>query len=199
MCLPAPARNIEIVFPDFLLNFNQQFSGKLVPSIEEQMLLAIDLATKNVKSKSGGPFASLIVEIETNRILCAAVNLVVEQSQSWLHGERLAFALGQKTIDNFSFPKGKFRLVSSAQMCIGCWAESLSSGISEIVVAATAEDVETHTPFKEGLLPGDWLEQLSNQGIKHTSNVCREESLEPLRLYGKSGEAYYDAGSRKEN
>ena len=160
------------------------------------MELSIALATQNVETSSGGPFASLIVEIASNKILCAAVNLVVEQNQSWLHGERLAFSLGQKTLGTYNFPKGQYRLVSSAQMCIACWAESLGTGIAEIVVSATADDIEALTPFKEGILPETWREQLNCQGIKLIENVCREKGKLPLKKYGKTGPAYFDAGSK---
>ena len=76
MSFPLPSEKIEVNLPEFLVEFNEENSGLEIGSIEEQMLQAIDLATRNVKLGSGGPFAALIVEASTNRLLSAAVNPV---------------------------------------------------------------------------------------------------------------------------
>ena len=114
--------------------------------------------------------------------------------RAWAHGERVALALAQKTLKSFILPKN-YRLVTTAAMCIGCWAESLGSGISQVVAGARASDVEALTPFKEGKLPESWVQQMRVNGIDYYSDILREEALAPLERYGKNGIAYYDAGS----
>ncbi len=102
--------------------------------------------------------------------------------------------LGEKTIGEFVFPPDAFELFSTAQMCIHCWALSLSSGLAKVTVAARGEDVERFTPFREGPLPSNWVELLASQGIQHVPDLLREESWVPLQQYG--GVNYFDAGKQ---
>ncbi|MCB0324791.1 MAG: hypothetical protein KDD69_14510 [Bdellovibrionales bacterium] len=186
---------IRIRLPQSIVSFNERYAGSVVEGVEQQMRLCIQSAVAHIQSPGCGPFWAMIVERETDRILCGAGNFVVGGKQSWMHGERLAFSLGQTVVNNFVFPYGRYRLVTTAAMCIACYGESLTSGIAEIVAAARGEDVERETPFKEGRLPQDWQGELKRRGILYRPDVLRDESLVPLRQYSTSGGiSYFNAG-----
>lgn len=186
--------SLSTEFPDHIVQANRTLSGAVFESDEELMAKLIELNLEHIGVKGCGPFFAAIREIATRKVLCVCGNLVVFCGQHRLHGEVAAMDLGEQTLGEFVYPKDAFEMFSTAQMCIHCWALSLSSGLAKVTVAARGEDVERLTEFREGPLPSNWVELLKQQGIEHTSDLLREESWEPLRRY--SGVNYFDAGKQ---
>ena len=69
---------------------------------EERMRLAIALARANVECGTGGPFAALVVESATGRLVSVGMNSVVRLTNCTLHGEMVAFMMAQRRLGSFT-------------------------------------------------------------------------------------------------
>jgi tRNA(Arg) A34 adenosine deaminase TadA len=171
--------------PEWLqLAISQAAIPERISSIEAGMELAINLACKNVSESTGGPFGAVVAETETGRIVSVAVNSVVEQNSSLLHGEIFALMLAQQQVKSFSLGEPtKHMLFTSAQPCIQCFGSLFWTGLDVLICGATTADVEEFTGFKEGPLPGEWKLDLEEAGITVFQNIMREKALVPLQNY----------------
>ena len=161
--------------------------GRIPESIDSKeagMELAISLACQNVSANTGGPFGAVVAETETGKIVSVAVNSVVEQNSSLLHGEIFALMLAQQHVKSFSLGEPtKHMLLTSAQPCIQCFGSLFWTGLDVLVCGATTADVEELTGFREGPLPGEWRLDLEDAGITVFEHVLRERALAPLQNY----------------
>lgn len=166
-----------------------------------RMQWAIELAHRNVAEKTGGPFAAIIVEETTGQCVAAGVNLVVSTGLSIAHAEAMAIMLAQlraKTFDLAGNPQQRHTLYATGQPCIMCFGILWWSGITKLVCGARGEDVESITSFREGPLPANWPDLLSERPavpIEVVRDVERDAACEVLRAYIASGQPVYNPGS----
>ena len=82
------------------------------------------------------------------------------------------------------------RLIGVAQPCAMCYGALVWAGVDELLIAATADDVQTLAGFDEGPLPADWTGELERRGIAVHQGLMREHARDVLRDYGESGVVY---------
>lgn len=177
------------------------------PGDEAKVALAIDLARRNVRARSGGPFGAAIFG-PGDRIIAVGVNRVLPQSCSLAHAETMAFALAQQRAQRARLNRldqdtlhggaqevgiavGPITLATSAQPCCQCFGASIWAGIDRMLIGARSEDVEALTEFDEGPLPADWVGELQRRDIEVVRDILREDACAVLRDYGQAGGGQY--------
>lgn len=97
---------------------------------------AIELATRNVTSGKGGPFAALIVR--DGKVVAEGVNLVTETNDPTAHGEITAIRNACKALNAFSL--AGCELYTSCEPCPMCLSASHWARLDAIFYGASAED-----------------------------------------------------------
>jgi len=192
--------NVTLTLPDWI---DSEVGDALVCSTDdEQMELAVRLAERNVAERTGGPFGAAVFEIEGGALAAVGVNRVVPLSCSVAHAEAMAIMLAQQTFQTYDLAASDLpplRLVTSAQPCLQCFGMIWWSGVREVLIGATAEDVERLTGFSEGALPEEWVKRFANRvgfpAVRVTEGLLRERALEPLIEYRKRNGAIYSPSS----
>ncbi len=166
--------------------------GRLYPTDEEQVLLAIELSRMNVEQNSGGPFGAAVFTAE-GRLISIGVNRVIQQSCSAAHAELMAYMTAQQRLQQFRLNANgeKITLATSAQPCCQCYGATVWAGIDRLLIGARSEDVESLTGFDEGPLPADWVGELNRRGIEVRQDICREAARSALARYRElEGQVY---------
>jgi tRNA(Arg) A34 adenosine deaminase TadA len=159
---------------------------------EERMALVHRLAARNFREKTGGPFAALVVESETGRLVSAGVNVVLASGLSSAHAEVVALSLAQVRVGGWDLGAEGApdrELVVNWRPCAQCYGATLWSGVRRLVVAGEGTELEQLTKFDEGPVREDWAEQFEQRGISVTKDVLRDEALAVFADYGRSIEA----------
>jgi tRNA(Arg) A34 adenosine deaminase TadA len=188
--------SVAISLPGWLTDDIQK--GRIperLPTVEDQMVLAIDLALRNAKEKTGGPFGTVIFETATGIIKGVGVNQVVPLSNPLLHGETVAIAMATAAVKNFNLGAEGLphhTLVTSAQPCVMCCGATLWSGVRTLVTGASGQDVERLTGFDEGPIHPDWSDELRLRGVQVNQGVLREQACGVLEWYAKNGGIIYN-------
>ena len=177
-------------------------AGGRFPTAEDRMDLAIRLAERSVSEDAGAPFGAAVFEVESGALVAPGVSLVMRQNCSPAHGETLAIMGAQQALGTFDLGANGFpllELVTSAQPCIQCFGNVWWSGLKRVVMAASADDVERLTGFREGPLPPEWDARLADRAplpaVEVVQGVQRERACTVLRRYGEIGGFIYNAGS----
>lgn len=97
---------------------------------------AIALATRNVSSGNGGPFAALIVR--NGKVIADGVNIVTATNDPTAHGEVTAIRNACKALNTFSL--AGCELYTSCEPCPMCLAASHWARLDAVFYAASAED-----------------------------------------------------------
>jgi tRNA(Arg) A34 adenosine deaminase TadA len=97
---------------------------------------AIALATRNVTSGSGGPFAALIVR--EGEVIAEGVNMVTATNDPTAHGEVTAVRNACKALNTFSL--AGCELYTSCEPCPMCLAASHWARLDAVFYGASAED-----------------------------------------------------------
>ncbi len=97
---------------------------------------AIALATSNVTSGKGGPFAALIVR--EGKVIAEGVNVVVTTNDPTAHGEITAIRNACKALNTFSL--AGCQLYTSCEPCPMCLAASYWARLDAVFYGAAAED-----------------------------------------------------------
>ncbi len=170
--------------------------GKLYPSDEDKVGLAIELSRRNIEAGSGGPFGAAVFDAG-GRLLGVGVNRVVPQTCSVAHAEMLALMCAQQRTQQFRLndPAGGLpapvTLATSAQPCCMCYGASFWAGIDVLLIGARADDVMSLTEFDEGPLPADWIGELERRGIAVRRDVRRDAACAVLQAYSQRGGTAY--------
>jgi hypothetical protein len=69
-----------------------------LPSVDARMAAVIEFACRNVRERSGGPFASGIFERDAGRLVVIGVNRVEASRCSSAHAEVMAFSIAQRIL-----------------------------------------------------------------------------------------------------
>jgi len=165
---------------------------------DQRMRLAIALSAQNVAWGTGGPFAAVVYEVDTHRIVSAGVNVVVPQGASLAHGEVVALLLAQEALGTHDLGRRdlpRLELATTSQPCIQCYGALIWSGVRRVLVGARGSDVESLVGFDEGPVPADWVGQWALRGIEAQTDVLRDEACQVLRAYKESGAPVYNSDS----
>ena len=157
-----------------------------VPSREDRMRLVHRLADRNWREGNGGPFAALVAERESGRIVSVGVNVVLSSGVSSAHAEVVALGLAQIATGSWDLGGDGMpthELVVNWRPCIQCYGATMWSGVRGLVVAGAGPELEEITTFDEGPLGADWAEQFEARGIKVAQDVLRDEALAVFRSY----------------
>lgn len=159
---------------------------EVVPELDERMRLVHRLADRNWREGNGGPFAALVAESETGRIVSVGVNVVLGSGVSSGHAEVVALGLAQTrsgTWDLGGAGMPAHELVVNWRPCIQCYGATMWSGVRSLVVAGEGPELEEITTFDEGPLGDDWAEQFERRRIRVVKDVLRDEALGVFRAY----------------
>ncbi|MDC2959895.1 nucleoside deaminase [Streptomyces sp. NPDC001260] len=164
----------------------------VVPGREERMRLVHRLADRNWRAGDGGPFAALVAERDTGRIVSVGVNVVLASGVSSAHAEVLALGLAQRATGSWDLGGEGLpahELVVNWRPCVQCYGATLWSGVRGLVIAGAGPELEELTTFDEGPLRTDWAEQFEERGIEVVGDVLREEALTVFRAYREAVDA----------
>ncbi|MFF4117470.1 nucleoside deaminase [Streptomyces sp. NPDC001714] len=163
-----------------------------VPDRADRMRLVHRLADRNWREGNGGPFAALVAERDTGRIVSVGVNVVLASGVSSAHAEVVALGLAQTATGGWDLGgQGlpSHELVVNWRPCVQCYGAALWSGVRGLVVAGQGPELEEITTFDEGPLGADWAEQFESRGIKVEQDVLRDEALIVFRAYREAVDA----------
>lgn len=157
----------------------------------ERMALCCRLARRNVREGTGGPFAAIVVDEASGRLVAAGVNLVLSSGLSSSHAEVVALGLAQTALGRWDLGASGARhtLYVNWRPCVQCYGAVLWSGVTRLVIAGDGPELEALTGFDEGPMPGDWSAEFATRGIRVESGVLRDEALAVFREYGALVEA----------
>jgi len=184
-----------VALPTWIDDFVASWPGSFDTEVD-RMRLAVALSSENVVRGTGGPFAAVVFEIDSHRLVAAGVNVVVPQGTSLAHGEITALLMAQEVLGSHDLGQRGFPLLEMAttsQPCIQCYGALIWSGIRRVLVGARGSDVETLVGFDEGPVPQDWVGQWALRGIEARVDVLREEACEVLKAYRASGAPVYNS------
>ena len=150
------------------------------------------LADRNWREGNGGPFAALVAERDTGRIVSVGVNVVLGSGVSSAHAEVVALGLAQTGVGGWDLGAAGLpahELVVNWRPCIQCYGATMWSGVRSLVVAGQGPELEEITTFDEGPLGADWAEQFEARGIEVVSDVLRDEALKVFHSYRQAVDA----------
>jgi len=159
---------------------------------EDRMRLVHRLADRNWREGNGGPFAALVAERDTGRIVSVGVNVVLGSGVSSAHAEVVALGLAQTGIGGWDLGAAGLpahELVVNWRPCIQCYGATMWSGVRSLVVAGEGSELEEITTFDEGPLGADWAVQFEARGIEVVSDVLRDDALTVFRAYREAVDA----------
>jgi len=192
MNIDTLATSYSIELPDWIADELADVPDAL-GSYEERMRLVHRLAARNFREGSGGPFAAIVVESATGRIVSVGVNVVLKSGVSSAHAEVTALGLAQTRIGSWDLGgegQPAHELVVNWRPCVQCYGATLWSGVRTLVVAGDGPELEEITTFDEGPMREDWAPQFEARGIAVVQDVTRDEALQVFRDYRE----HVDAG-----
>ena len=179
--------------PGWLAGFTDW--SRLLATDEDRMRLAIAMARENVARGTGGPFAALVVERDSGRVVSAGTNSVVRLNNSVLHAEVVACMVAQQRLGRWSLAvpgQPVHDLVTTCEPCAMCLGAALWSGARRIVCGADREDA-LRLGFEEGpVFPESWR-YVEARGLTATRHVLRDQARAVLEEYAGSGGLIYNA------
>ncbi|MGY6019006.1 nucleoside deaminase [Streptomyces spinosirectus] len=198
------AREFRVALPAWI---DDELAG--VPAVvagrEERMRLVHRLADRNWREGDGGPFAALVAERDSGRIVSVGVNVVLSSGVSNAHAEVVALSLAQTATGSWDLGAGGLpahELVVNWRPCIQCYGATMWSGVQGLVVAGEGPELEELTTFDEGPVGSDWAGQFETRGIEVVGDVLRDEALTVFRAYREAVDAgevtVYNARGRAE-
>ena len=162
---------------------------------EERMAVAVELARRNVRRETGGPFGAAVFDRDRGTLVAAGVNLVVRERCSVLHAEMVALMLAQRSLETHDLAAPglpECELVTSAEPCAMCFGAVPWSGVTRLVCGARSSDAR-QVGFDEGEKPSDWTAALERRGVEVLRDVRRNEARSVLRAYAEGGGPIYNS------
>lgn len=163
-----------------------------LPDVEDRMRLVHRLADRNWREGNGGPFAALVAERRTGRIVSVGVNVVLASGISSGHAEVMALGVAQRAVGRWNLGAGdlpEHELVVNWRPCVQCYGATLWSGVRSLVVAGSGPELERITTFDEGPMREDWSGQFQTRGIQVVDGVLRDEAIEVFSAYRRAIDA----------
>jgi tRNA(Arg) A34 adenosine deaminase TadA len=154
--------------------------------VEQRMRVVHALAERNWREGNGGPFAAMVVESDSGRVVSVGVNVVLASGVSSAHAEVTALALAQRTAGGWDLGgegRPDHELVVNWRPCVQCYGAVLWSGVRRLVIAGSGPELEQLTGFDEGPMREDWADQFQARGIEVHDGVLRAEALATFTGY----------------
>ncbi|MDY0829522.1 nucleoside deaminase [Microbacterium sp. BG28] len=188
------ASSISASLPAWLLSELESLP-EVLPTAEERMDLVNALADRNWREGSGGPFAAIVVEAGSGRLVSAGVNVVLASGLTSMHAEVTTLSLAQTALGRWDLGAdgAELELVVNWRPCVMCYGATMWSGVRSLVVAGEGPLLEQLTGFDEGPVVDDWAEQFERRGIRVTIGIRHDEAVEVYRAYGASDSVVYNA------
>ncbi|MFI9168773.1 nucleoside deaminase [Streptomyces lincolnensis] len=182
------AREYHVALPAWI---DDELAGTpgVLPDRDDRMRLVHRLADRNWREGDGGPFAALVAERASGRIVSVGVNVVLTSGVSSAHAEVVALGLAQTALGGWDLGGEGLpdhELVVNWRPCVQCYGATMWSGVRGLVVAGEGPELEEITTFDEGPLGADWAEQFEARGIDVVHDVLRDEALAVFRAYRKA-------------
>lgn len=171
------------------------------PGAEDKMSLVIDLASRNVAERHGGPFGAAVFDATTHHLVGPGVNLVIPAQNPTAHAEIVAMGISGARLGQYDLGANGARptcLVTSTEPCAMCLGATPWSGVSTLIVGARDQDARA-IGFDEGSKPDDWVTSLESRGISVQLDVLREQAADVLRRYMSTGGEIYNAIDSEES
>jgi tRNA(Arg) A34 adenosine deaminase TadA len=165
---------------------------EILPTDDDRIRLTNRLADRNHRENTGGPFAALVVESATGRLVSAGVNVVLASKLSSTHAEVTALSLAQIRLDAWDLggpDLPDLELVVNWRPCVMCYGATMWSGVRRLLIAGDGPELEKLTGFDEGPMVADWAAQFAARGIEVVLSPLREEAIEVFRAYGERDDA----------
>ena len=182
---------VHVDYPDWVNSVVDW--GRVYPTDEDRMRLAIAVAGENVERGTGGPFGAAIFEA-SGRLVAVGMNSVVRLNNCALHGEMMAFMMAQARVASFTLRAPQLpvhELFTSCEPCAMCLGGTLWSGVQRVVFGATREDA-LRLNFEEGPVFPESYRYLEERGIRIVRNVLRDEARAVLEMYRAKGGKIYN-------
>ncbi|WP_438853513.1 nucleoside deaminase [Agromyces sp. M3QZ16-3] len=191
----TPTSSFSAALPEWLVAELPRIAAEPLPDDDARMALAIELADRNWREGSGGPFGALVVDAASGEVVSAGVNLVLSSGLSSLHAEVTAISLAQRRLGRWDLGAGgaELELVVNWATCVMCYGATMWSGVRRLVLAGDGEECERLTGFDEGPMPTDWKGEFERRGIRVHSGVRRDDAIEVFRAFGASDAVVYNA------
>lgn len=188
------ASSLSASLPSWLLDELDTLPAVLATA-EERMDLVNALADRNWREGSGGPFAAIVVESATGRLVSAGVNVVLASGLTSMHAEVTTLSLAQTALGRWDLGAdgADLELVVNWRPCVMCYGATMWSGVRSLVVAGEGPLLEELTGFDEGPVVDDWAAQFERRGIRVTIGIRHDEAVEVYRAYGASDSVVYNA------
>jgi len=168
--------------------------GYTAPTQGDRMEFVIDLALRNVRAETGGPFAAAVFESESGKLVAPGVNRVVPTAVSFAHAEIMAIGGANTVTGDFDLGgpgQPPMELVASTEPCALCLGAIVWSGVRSVVTGARDADARS-IGFDEGPKVEDWVGALEMRGIAVATDVSRRASVAVLQAYVASGQIIYN-------
>ena len=192
--------SFSAALPDWLVDELPRLGALELPDDESRAELAIELADRNWRAGNGGPFAALVVDAASGRLVSAGVNIVLSSGLSSTHAEVTALSLAQTRLGRWDLGAdgAELELVVNWATCVMCYGATMWSGVRRLVLAGHGHECQQLTGFDEGPMPDDWIGEFERRGIRVHSGVRRADSIEVFRAFGASDAVVYNARGRSE-
>lgn len=138
---------------------------------------AIALATRNVTSGNGGPFAALIVR--DGKVIAEGVNMVTATNDPTAHGEVTAIRNACKSLNAFSL--AGCELYTSCEPCPMCLAASHWARLDAVFYAASAEDA-AKAGFDDSYLYAEFRKNAAERSLPE-AQFLRDEAWSSFALW----------------
>lgn len=168
---------------------------QFLASEDEQIELVLELARLNFEHDTGGPFAAVVVEVDSGRLISVGVNRVVPLGCSSAHAEVMALSLAQRALGTFDLGAPghpSHGIAVNWRPCAMCFGAVLWSGVRSLITAGSGPELEELTGFDEGPVSADWKEALAARGIRVADAVARERAIDVMRAFSTSGRLVYN-------
>ena len=185
---------VSIALPEWLVRRMSALPEAL--SQEHAVELTLELARQNFEEDTGGPFAAVVLEKASGRVVSVGVNRAVPQSCSSAHAEVTALSLAQRALGTFDLGGPglpEHAIVVSWRPCVMCFGAVIWSGVRTVVTAGSGPELERLTGFDEGPMVDDWQGALRARGIEVHDAVALDRAIDVVRAFSKSGRLVYNA------
>jgi guanine deaminase len=144
------------------------------------MARAIQLSLENVRSRSGGPFGTVIVK--QGNVIAEGVNQVTATNDPTAHAEMLAIRQACQNLQRFEL--SGCDLYTSCEPCPMCLSAIYWARIDRVYFAGLAEDA-AQAGFSDSSIYREITRPRSEREIPMIQ-VMREEALEAFRAWEKT-------------
>ncbi|MGO1543341.1 MAG: hypothetical protein ACTHXA_03275 [Gulosibacter sp.] len=191
MEFPPLASSFEIALPDWIADELAEVPDVL-PDRQDRVALVNRLAARNWREGNGGPFAAVVAEADTGRIVSVGVNVVLSSGVTSAHAEVTALGLAQARLGKWNLGGERLpahELVVNWRPCVQCYGAAMWSGITTLALAGSGPEVEELTTFDEGPMIDNWAEEFERRGIRVLDGLAREDALAVFREYREALDA----------